>query len=76
MKHLAIMVAVEDPAPNYESLQELVEKIEITLPRGMSVDVVVELTNALHSVLTRTRGGNLKRRRETHSVRPAHQPVL
>ena len=63
MKHLAIMVAVEDPAPNYQSLQELVEKIEITLPRGMSIDVVVELTNALHSVLTRTRGGNLAGRR-------------
>jgi len=68
MKHLAIMVAVEDPAPNYESLQERVEKIEITLPRGMSVDVVVELTNALHSVLTRTRGGNLARRRTAKAV--------
>jgi hypothetical protein len=59
MKHIAIMIAVPDPAPNYETIEELIEQMQIQLPRGVTIDHVVELTEALHSVLTRTRSVNL-----------------
>ena len=61
MKHIAIMIAVPDPAPNYETVEELVEQIQVRLPRGVTIDHVVELTEALHSVLTRTKSENLVR---------------
>lgn len=37
MKHIAIMVAVPDPAPNYETVEELVEQMQIRLPRGVTI---------------------------------------
>ena len=59
MKHIAIMVAVPEPTSCYRSVEEIVEQTQVQLPRGATVEHVIELTDALHSVLTRTRSVNL-----------------
>jgi len=59
MKHIAIMVAIPEPASCYRSVEEIVEQTQIQLPRGATVEHIIELTDALHSVLTRTRSANL-----------------
>ena len=59
MKHIAIMVAIPEPTSNYRSVEEIVEQTQIQLPRGARVEHVIELTDVLHSVLTRTRSANL-----------------
>lgn len=59
VKHIAITLTVPQPAPNFATVEELVEQIQLQLPRGVAVHQVIELTEALHSVLTRTRSANL-----------------
>lgn len=59
MKHIAIMVAIPEPTSNYRSVEEIVEQTQVQLPRGATVEHVIELTDVLHSVLTRTRSANL-----------------
>jgi hypothetical protein len=59
MKHIAIMVSIPEPPSNYRSVEEMVEQTQIQLPRGAAVEQVIELTDVLHSVLTRTRSANL-----------------
>jgi hypothetical protein len=59
MKHIAIMVAVPEPTSGHRSVEEIVEQTQILLPRDAKVEHVIELSDALHSVLTRTRSANL-----------------
>ena len=59
MKHIAIMVVVPEPTSNYRTVEEIVAQTQVELPRGATVEHVIELTDVLHSVLTRTKSANL-----------------